>query len=149
MRRARDWTITGLAALSDGGIAISGYDGLWGIDAAGVAQPIAAGKPGRDNPGSLTSLPDGSLVFAYGNGDALAVVHRNGRLERIRGATGLFDRPGFAPLGECTVVAAPYGPPGKVLGVLGVIGPTRMEYERVIPVVQATARIVTGALNRS
>ena len=59
------------------------------------------------------------------------------------------EESGFAPLGECSVVAAPYGPPGKVLGVLGVIGPTRMEYERVIPVVQATARIVSGALNRS
>ncbi|HET9484854.1 MAG TPA: heat-inducible transcriptional repressor HrcA [Xanthomonadales bacterium] len=59
------------------------------------------------------------------------------------------EESGYAPLGECSVVAAPYGPPGKVLGVLGVIGPTRMEYERVIPVVQATARIVTGALNRS
>ena len=59
------------------------------------------------------------------------------------------EESGFAPLGECTVVATPYGPPGKVLGVLGVIGPTRMEYERVIPVVQATARIVSGALNRS
>ncbi len=58
------------------------------------------------------------------------------------------DESGYAPFGECSVVAAPYGPPGKILGVLGVIGPTRMEYERVIPVVQATARIVSGALNR-
>jgi heat-inducible transcriptional repressor len=36
----------------------------------------------------------------------------------------------------------------RVLGVLGVIGPTRMAYERVIPVVQATARIISGALKR-
>jgi heat-inducible transcriptional repressor len=36
-----------------------------------------------------------------------------------------------------------------VLGVLGVIGPTRMAYERVIPVVQATAGIISDALKRA
>jgi heat-inducible transcriptional repressor len=36
-----------------------------------------------------------------------------------------------------------------VLGVLGVIGPTRMAYERVIPMVSATADIISGALNAS
>ena len=42
-------------------------------------------------------------------------------------------------LGGCTVVTAPYTVNGRVLGVLGVIGPTRMAYEQVIPMVQATA----------
>jgi heat-inducible transcriptional repressor len=59
------------------------------------------------------------------------------------------EESGMAPLGQCSVVAAPYGAGGKVLGVLGVIGPTRMHYERVIPVVQATARILSGTLNQA
>ena len=37
--------------------------------------------------------------------------------------------------------------PGKVVGVLGVIGPTRMAYERVIPIVDITARLLGAALN--
>ncbi len=48
--------------------------------------------------------------------------------------------------GECSVVAAPYTRDGKVVGVLGVIGPTRMPYERVIPVVDITSRLVSSAL---
>jgi heat-inducible transcriptional repressor len=59
------------------------------------------------------------------------------------------EESGFEALGQCSLVAAPYGTDGKVLGVLGVIGPTRMAYDRVIPVVQATARMVSAALNRA
>lgn len=57
------------------------------------------------------------------------------------------EESGLGPLGNCSVIAAPYAANGRVLGALGVIGPTRMEYERVIPMVQATARIVSGALS--
>ncbi len=74
-------------------------------------------------------------------------------LERCAGAKGvrLFigEESGFAALGDCSLVTAPYGVDGRVLGVLGVIGPTRMAYERVIPMVSATARIISGALNAS
>jgi heat-inducible transcriptional repressor len=59
------------------------------------------------------------------------------------------EESGFEALGQCSLVAAPYGADGKVLGVLGVIGPTRMAYDRVIPVVQVTAREVSNALNRA
>ncbi len=52
-------------------------------------------------------------------------------------------------LDGCSLVTAPYGVEGRVLGVLGVIGPTRMAYQRVIPVVQATAQIISGALNQA
>jgi heat-inducible transcriptional repressor len=58
------------------------------------------------------------------------------------------EESGLAPLGGCSIVTAPYGADGKVLGVLGVIGPTRMAYDRVIPMVQATAQILGAALNR-
>lgn len=59
------------------------------------------------------------------------------------------EETGVAPLGQCSVVTAPYGADGKVLGVLGVIGPTRMAYDRVIPMVQATASALGTALSRS
>ncbi|AVP98187.1 heat-inducible transcriptional repressor HrcA [Ahniella affigens] len=58
------------------------------------------------------------------------------------------EESGFAPLGQCSVITAPYGAAGKVLGVLGVIGPTRMAYDRVIPVVQTTAQILSQSLSR-
>jgi heat-inducible transcriptional repressor len=59
------------------------------------------------------------------------------------------EESGMAPLGQCSVVTAPYGAEGRVLGVIGVIGPTRMAYERVIPMVQATAQALGAALNRA
>ena len=72
-------------------------------------------------------------------------------LERCIHAQGvrifIGEETGLAPLGGCTVVTAPYAADGKVLGVLGVIGPTRMAYERVIPMVQATADLLGAALN--
>ena len=58
------------------------------------------------------------------------------------------EESGVAPLDQCSVVTAPYGADGRILGVLGVIGPTRMAYERVIPMVQATAQVLGAALNR-
>ncbi|MCU0841292.1 MAG: heat-inducible transcriptional repressor HrcA [Thiobacillaceae bacterium] len=54
---------------------------------------------------------------------------------------------GVAPLDECSVIAAPYEVDGEVVGTLGVIGPTRMAYERVIPIVDITARLLSNALS--
>jgi heat-inducible transcriptional repressor len=45
------------------------------------------------------------------------------------------------------VVTAPYEVEGEVIGTLGVIGPTRMAYERVIPIVDITARLLSSALS--
>jgi len=59
------------------------------------------------------------------------------------------EESGFAALDGCSVVTASYGAQGRVLGAVGVIGPTRMAYERVIPVVQATAGLLSDALNRA
>ncbi len=53
---------------------------------------------------------------------------------------------GIASLDDCTVVTAPYKVDGQVVGSLGVIGPTRMAYERVIPIVDITARLLSSAL---
>ncbi|HSG10666.1 MAG TPA: heat-inducible transcriptional repressor HrcA [Gammaproteobacteria bacterium] len=57
------------------------------------------------------------------------------------------EESGYKMLDECSMVTAPYTVDGRVLGVLGVIGPTRMAYERVIPIVDATARLLGAALN--
>lgn len=54
---------------------------------------------------------------------------------------------GVAPLDECSVIAAPYEVDGEVVGTLGVIGPTRMAYERVIPIVDITAKLLSSALS--
>ncbi len=54
---------------------------------------------------------------------------------------------GIAPLDECSVVAAPYEVDGKLVGTIGVVGPTRMAYERVIPLVDITAKLLTSALS--
>jgi len=54
---------------------------------------------------------------------------------------------GCEVLGDCSIVSAPYEVNGHWLGVLGIIGPKRMHYERVIPLVDVTARLLGTALN--
>lgn len=58
------------------------------------------------------------------------------------------EESGYSALDGCSVVTAPYGASGRVLGSVGVIGPTRMAYAKVIPVVQATADLLSDALDR-
>lgn len=55
----------------------------------------------------------------------------------------------LVPIEELSVVAAPYEIDGRVVGTLGVIGPTRMAYERVIPIVDITAKLLSTALSQS
>jgi heat-inducible transcriptional repressor len=54
---------------------------------------------------------------------------------------------GYQILDDCSVVTAPYSAASGAVGVIGVIGPTRMAYERVIPVVDLTAKLLGAALN--
>ena len=55
----------------------------------------------------------------------------------------------LVPMDEMSVVTAPYEVNGKIVGTLGVIGPTRMAYERVIPIVDITAKLLSNALSNS
>ena len=55
----------------------------------------------------------------------------------------------LVPMDEMSVVTAPYEVNGKIVGTLGVIGPTRMAYERVIPIVDITAKLLSNALSHS
>lgn len=80
--------------------------------------------------------------------------------DRKREMLGLFDRcvhedgvkifigheAGFEGLGDCSVITAPYSVEGKTVGVLGVIGPARMHYDKVISVVDITAKLLGDAL---
>jgi len=58
------------------------------------------------------------------------------------------DESGYEVLDECSVVTSPYSVDGEVMGVLGVIGPTRMAYDRVIPIVDVTAQLLGASLNQ-
>lgn len=77
--------------------------------------------------------------------DLLYLLDRCARADGVRLFIG--EESGFAALQGCSLVTASYGVDGHALGVLGVIGPTRMAYERIIPVVQAAADMVSNALN--
>jgi heat-inducible transcriptional repressor len=58
------------------------------------------------------------------------------------------EESGYEVLDECSVVTSPYKVDGEVIGVLGVIGPTRMAYDRVIPIVDVTAQLLGASLNQ-
>ena len=75
-------------------------------------------------------------------------------LDQSLGAAGvqifIGQESGYTILDDCSIVTAPYALDQEVVGVLGVIGPTRMAYERVIPIVDITAKLLGSALdNRS
>ncbi len=75
------------------------------------------------------------------------ILHLLERCSQARGVQ-LFigEESGYGPLEKCSVVTAPYRVDEKVVGVLGVIGPTRMAYDRVIPLVDVTAKLLGAAL---
>jgi heat-inducible transcriptional repressor len=52
----------------------------------------------------------------------------------------------FSAQGDVTVIATPYGPPDSLLGTVGVIGPTRLDYRRVIPLVNFTAQVLSRVM---
>jgi heat-inducible transcriptional repressor len=55
----------------------------------------------------------------------------------------------IVPMQELSVVSSPYEVDGQVVGTLGVIGPTRMPYDRMIQIVNITSRLVSNALSQS
>jgi len=81
--------------------------------------------------------------------EILQLLERTLRAPGVRIFIG--EETGLAPLEGMSLITAPYraggAAGGQVLGVLGVIGPTRMAYERVIPVVQAAADVLGAAID--
>lgn len=76
-----------------------------------------------------------------------------GLLDRCMNADGvqifIGRESGQEVFGDCSVVTAPYQIDDSHIGVLGVIGPKRMHYDRVIPVVDITAKLLSAALNKN
>jgi heat-inducible transcriptional repressor len=67
---------------------------------------------------------------------------------KVQGTQVLFGSEcGIAGIEGCSLITSSYGHPGRFLGILGVIGPTRMDYARVIPVVDYTAKLLTNILD--
>ena len=56
---------------------------------------------------------------------------------------------GLAGLDECSVVSAPYTTNGQIVGTLAVVGPKRMNYEKVVPIVDITAKLLSNALSQN
>ena len=101
-----------------------------------------------------------NLVRYNENTDREQLQHLFEIFDRKREMLGLFDRcvhsegvkifigheAGFEGFGDCSVITAPYSIGENAVGVLGVIGPARMNYDKVIPVVDITAKILGDAL---
>jgi heat-inducible transcriptional repressor len=77
--------------------------------------------------------------------DVLHLLERSTRAEGVQIFIG--EEAGYDVFGNYSVVTAPYNDGFRTLGVLGVIGPKRMEYARVIPIVDVTARMLSSALS--
>ncbi len=115
----------------------------------------------RDGEKSDYVVAGGPNLMAFDElADVKRLRHLFDALDRKRDLLSLFDQclqadglqifigdeSGYRVLDECSVVTTPYYVNGEVAGVLGVIGPTRMSYSRIIPLVQETARALSAGL---
>jgi heat-inducible transcriptional repressor len=77
--------------------------------------------------------------------DILHLLDRSQKAEGVQIFIG--QESGYEALDNCSVVTSTYSAGDQVVGVLGVVGPTRMAYDRVIPLVDITAKLLSAALN--
>ncbi|NBX58307.1 MAG: heat-inducible transcriptional repressor HrcA, partial [Gammaproteobacteria bacterium] len=108
---------------------------------------IVAGETNLMGGAQLTSVEKLKRLFEAFNEkrDFLHLLDQSLHAEGVQIFIG--KESGYQMLDECSVITAPYSAGDGVMGVLGVIGPTRMAYERVIPIVDVTARLLGSALN--
>lgn len=78
--------------------------------------------------------------------ELLQLLDAGGRAPGVHIFVG--NESGLAGLNECSVVSAPYAADGKIIGTLAVVGPKRMNYERVVPIVDITAKLLSNALSQ-
>jgi len=76
--------------------------------------------------------------------ELMRLLENSSRAEGVRIYIG--GESGVVPYEELSIVSAPYEIDGRIVGTLGVIGPTRMAYDRMIQLVDITARLVGNAL---
>jgi heat-inducible transcriptional repressor len=119
-----------------------------------LAAPIAEERVLVDGEASFLDAPEfadvqkaRALLKAFAEKDRiLRVLDRVLLAQEVQIFIGAESE--FATVPDVSVVAAPYGLAGKVLGTLAVVGPTRMDYARVIPLVDLTARELSRALSK-
>ncbi|MBQ0944324.1 heat-inducible transcriptional repressor HrcA [Ideonella sp. 4Y16] len=75
----------------------------------------------------------------------MRLLDTSSRAEGVRIFIGGESR--IVPFEELSVVSAPYEVDGRIVGTLGVIGPTRMAYDRMIQIVDITSKLVSNALS--
>ena len=114
---------------------------------AGELEYVIKGETNLMSVAELSSVERLRRLFEAFNEkrDFLHLLDHSLRAEGVQIFIG--HESGYRVLDDCSVVTAPYGSPGSAFGVLGVIGPTRMAYERVIPIVDMTAKLLGAALN--
>jgi heat-inducible transcriptional repressor len=137
-----------------------------------LRQDIIALMTAALEAGSRAVAEESAPVVVSGEANLLAVRDLSQDMTRLRQLFELFERKtallqildlslrgdgvqifiggesGVFTPGEVSVVAAPYKVDGEVVGTLGVIGPTRMAYDRVVPIVDVTARLLSSALSQ-
>jgi heat-inducible transcriptional repressor len=77
--------------------------------------------------------------------DLLDLLQRSLGVDGIKIFIG--QESGYQAFADCSVVTAPFCREGEKVGTLGVVGPTRMDYEGIIPIVDITARLLSNALS--
>ena len=130
------------------------------IDAAAITELALSGKDKRSKPpflvtGEINLMDFSELASMEQFRTLFETFHQKEDLLRL--LDRCIDTPGMKifigeesghrALNQCSLVTASYAIDDQIVGVLGVIGPTRMEYERVIPLVDLTAKLVGAALN--
>jgi len=120
----------GSEAISEGDqVVVSGERNLLGVQDFG------------QNMGSLRKLFD---VFEK-KADLMRLLEVSSRAEGVRIYIG--GESGVVPFEELSVVSAPYEVDGRIVGTVGVIGPTRMAYDRMVQIVDITSRLVGNVLS--
>ena len=128
------------------GSAISVAQQVFSASDSGQLEYVIAGETNLMGVAELASVERLRRLFEAFNEkrDFLHLLDQSLKAEGVRIFIG--HESGFQILDDCSVVTAPYTLGQEVVGVLGVIGPTRMAYERVIPIVDITAKLLSSAL---
>jgi heat-inducible transcriptional repressor len=122
----------------------AGRDGL----AEGRDDCYIAGQTNLMEFGELASMERLKSVVRRLHPEARDPAHPGSLHRRRRVQIFIGEESGYALLDDCSLVTTPYRVEDRVVGVLGVIGPTRMDYQRVIPIVDVTARLLAAALRQ-
>ncbi len=128
--------------------AINVAERVFNADEANRMEYVIAGETNLMGAGELSSVDKLRRLFEAFNEkrDILNLLDHSLRADGVQIFIG--QESGFRILDDVSMVTAPYSADNEVVGVIGVIGPTRMAYERVIPIVDVTAKILGAALAR-